>query len=70
MHFSSRITGHSASTSADYWFSEAESYFSLIRLKCDKEKCVSCGKCKRVCPMNVDVTDNSRKRKNGTECIL
>ncbi|MEE3472965.1 MAG: 4Fe-4S dicluster domain-containing protein, partial [Butyrivibrio hungatei] len=29
-----------------------------------------CGKCKRVCPMNVDVTDNSRKRKNGTECIL
>lgn len=42
------------------------SYFSLIRLKCDKEKCISCGKCKRVCPMNVDVTDNSRKRKNGT----
>ena len=31
---------------------------------------VSCGKCKRVCPMNVDVTDNSRKRENGTECIL
>ena len=22
------------------------------------------------CPMNVDVTDNSRKRENGTECIL
>ena len=31
---------------------------------------VSCGKCKRICPMDVDVTDNSRKRKNGTECIL
>ena len=46
------------------------SYFSMIRIKCDKEKCISCGKCKRVCPMNVDVTDNSRKRKNGTECIL
>ncbi|MCR5545507.1 MAG: 4Fe-4S binding protein, partial [Lachnospiraceae bacterium] len=28
------------------------------------------GKCKKVCPMNVDVTDNSRKRLNGTECIL
>ena len=40
------------------------------RVKCDKERCVSCGKCKRVCPMNVDVTDNSRKRENGTECIL
>ena len=51
-------------------FLKPMSYFSLIRLKCDKEKCISCGKCKRVCPMNVDVTDNSRKRKNGTECIL
>ena len=46
------------------------SYFSIVRVKCDKEKCISCGKCKRVCPMNVDVTDNSRKRENGTECIL
>ena len=35
-----------------------------------REKCISCGKCKRVCPMNVDVTDNSRKRENGKECIL
>ena len=34
------------------------------------EKCVSCGKCRKVCPMNVDMTDNSRKRANGTECIL
>ena len=33
-------------------------------------QCISCGKCKRVCPMDVDITDNSRKRKNGTECIL
>jgi polyferredoxin len=46
------------------------SYFALMRIQCDKEKCISCGKCKRVCPMNVDVTDNSRKRENGTECIL
>ena len=51
-------------------FLKPMSYFSLFRVKCDKEKCVSCGKCKRVCPMNVDVTDNSRKRENGTECIL
>ncbi|MBP5208878.1 MAG: 4Fe-4S binding protein [Clostridia bacterium] len=51
-------------------FLKPASYFSLIRIKCDKEKCVSCGKCSRVCPMDVDVTDNSRKRKNGTECIL
>jgi polyferredoxin len=51
-------------------FLKPMSYFSLIRVKCDKSKCISCGKCKRVCPMNVDVTDNSRKRENGTECIL
>ena len=51
-------------------FLKPMSYFSLIRVICDKEKCVSCGKCKQVCPMDVDVTDNTRKRKNGTECIL
>ncbi len=51
-------------------FLKPMSYFSLLRIKCDKEKCVLCGKCKSVCPMNVDVTDNSRKRLNGTECIL
>lgn len=51
-------------------FLKPMSYFSVLRIKCDKDKCVSCGKCKKVCPMDVDVTDNSRKRKNGTECIL
>ena len=51
-------------------FLKPMSYFSVIRVKCDKEKCISCGKCKKVCPMDVDMTDNSRKRKNGTECIL
>ena len=51
-------------------FLKPMSYFSLFRIRCDKEKCISCGKCRRVCPMDVDVTDNSRKRLNGTECIL
>ena len=51
-------------------FLKPASYFSLMRIECDKSKCVSCGKCKKVCPMNVDVTDHSRKRINGTECIL
>lgn len=51
-------------------FLKPMSYYSVLRIKCDKEKCVSCGKCKKVCPMDVDVTDNSRKRENGTECIL
>ncbi len=51
-------------------FLKPMSYFSLIRITYDTEKCVSCGKCRKVCPMDVDMTDNSRKRKNGTECIL
>lgn len=51
-------------------FLKPASYFSLLRVKNDQEKCVDCGKCKTVCPMNVDMTDNSRKRLNGTECIL
>ncbi len=51
-------------------FLKPMSYFSLFRIECDKSKCVECGKCKKVCPMEVDMTDNSRKRKNGTECIL
>ena len=51
-------------------FLKPMSRFSVIRVKCDKEKCVSCGKCRQVCPMDVDVTDNSRQRQNRTECIL
>lgn len=51
-------------------FMKPMSYFSLIRIKCDESKCISCGKCKKGCPMNVDITDNSRNRPNGTDCIL
>lgn len=51
-------------------FLKPMSYFAVMRIKVDEDKCISCGKCKRVCPMNVDVTSNSRKRENATECIL
>ena len=51
-------------------FLKPMSYFSLFRVTCDKSKCISCGKCRRACPMEVDMTDNSRARENGTECIL
>lgn len=51
-------------------FLKPMSYFSLLRIRCDESKCISCGKCKKVCPMDVDMTDPSRKRENGTECIL
>ena len=51
-------------------FLKPMSKYALLRVTCDEEKCVSCGACKRVCPMDVDVTDNSRSRENATECIL
>ncbi|MEI3477479.1 MAG: 4Fe-4S binding protein [Coprococcus comes] len=41
-----------------------------MRVHCDESKCVHCGKCLCVCPMNVEVNKESRKRKRGTECIL
>ena len=51
-------------------FLKPASYFSLLRVKIDTEKCISCKRCKKVCPMDVDMVNNSRKRLNGTECIL
>ncbi len=51
-------------------FLKPATYFSLSRIKCNTEKCVKCGKCQRVCPMNIDPTDNSRGKKYATECIL
>lgn len=51
-------------------FLKPASYFSLLRVEVNADACVSCGVCRQVCPMDVDVTDNSRRRLNGTECIL
>jgi polyferredoxin len=51
-------------------FLKPTSYFSLLRIKLNKDKCISCNRCKNVCPMNVDMLNNKRNRKNGTECIL
>ena len=38
---------------------------SVLLLKLDKEKCVSCGKCEKICPMDVAVTRDP----NSAECI-
>ena len=38
---------------------------SVLRLKLDGEKCVSCGKCEKTCPMDVAVTRDP----NSAECI-
>ena len=39
--------------------------FSFYRMSVDQEKCVGCGTCRSVCPMDVDVT----KDPNKGECI-
>ena len=51
-------------------FLKPMSYFACVRVTCDHAKCVGCGACRRACPMDVDVTDDSRRRANATECIL
>ena len=51
-------------------FLKPMSYFSVLRIRCDESKCIHCGKCLEVCPMNVEVNNDSRKRQNATECIL
>lgn len=50
-------------------FLKPMSYFSVMRVVCDEEKCVDCDICRKTCPMEVDMRDSSRRRKNGTECI-
>lgn len=38
---------------------------SVLKLRCDSEKCVSCGKCSKVCKMNVD----PKNKPDDSECI-
>jgi polyferredoxin len=51
-------------------FLKPMSYYSLLRIRCDESKCIHCGKCLEVCPMDVEVNKDARNRKNATECIL
>ena len=51
-------------------FLKISSYFSLLRVEVNEDKCINCGKCLKACPMDVEMLNNSRKRENGTECIL
>lgn len=47
------------------------SRFSLLKIKIDSELCIDCGRCEKICPMNVKLLDykNRNKRVLATECI-
>ena len=46
-------------------------HFSLMKIKIDSEKCIDCGKCEKVCLMDIKLLDykNEGKRILSTECI-
>ena len=51
-------------------FLKPMSRHALLRVRVDAARCVGCGRCRQVCPMDVDVPDGSPRRANATECIL
>jgi ferredoxin-type protein NapH len=53
-------------------FLKITSRFSLIKIKIDSDKCVECGTCERVCPMNIKLLNYKRlgRRILSSECIL
>lgn len=47
------------------------SRFALFKIKIDPAKCVDCGKCEQVCPMDIKLLEykNNQQRVLSTECI-
>lgn len=47
------------------------SRFSLLKVRVDPAKCIDCGRCEKVCPMDVKLLEykNNRQRVLSTECI-
>jgi ferredoxin len=45
---------------------------ALIKVKPSENKCIQCGKCNEVCPMDIDVKKYIMNRQKilSTECIL
>jgi polyferredoxin len=53
-------------------FLKATSRFSLIKIGARKEDCIDCGKCDKVCPMDIQISEYVKQgsRVLSTECIL
>jgi ferredoxin-type protein NapH len=43
---------------------------SLLHIKCDTGACIQCGRCQKVCPMNIDPANVLLDRQNRSDCIL
>jgi len=42
-----------------------------VKIKADKDNCISCGKCRKVCPMSLDVSLQIKTGEiKNAECIL
>ena len=39
--------------------------WGLVRIRCDEDKCIHCGKCEKICPMGVDPSKDS----GSAECV-
>lgn len=51
-------------------FLKPASYFSILRVKCNHDLCIGYQKCVRVCHMDVDMLDDSRKKWCGVYIVL
>ncbi|HWQ79350.1 MAG TPA: 4Fe-4S dicluster domain-containing protein [Anaerovoracaceae bacterium] len=52
-------------------FQKVTSRFALLKIKIDPEKCIDCGRCEKVCPMDVKLLEykGNNQRVLSTECI-
>lgn len=51
-------------------FLKPMSRHAAVHVAVDTEKCISCGKCRKVCPMGLYISDQTRRKENASECIL